>query len=122
MAMSYEKFLLDLQIIAMAKRFVRGVHIDDDTLALDAIHHVGPGGEFLTSNHTLKFCRHEKWPAAIDSVAAGLMNNHKDMMDWLQQKKNDLLASYRQPELADDMRTDMEKYLVDTGFDIENLS
>jgi trimethylamine--corrinoid protein Co-methyltransferase len=122
MAMSYEKFLLDLQIIAMAKRFVRGVHIDDDTLALDAIQEVGPGGEFLTSNHTLKFCRYEKWSAAIDSGAAGLMNNHKDMMDWLQEKKNALLAAYRQPELADDVRTDMEKYLVDAGFDIENLS
>jgi trimethylamine--corrinoid protein Co-methyltransferase len=117
MAMSYEKFLLDLQIIAMAKRFVRGVHIDDDTLALDAIHNVGAGGEFLTSNHTLKFCRYEKWPAAIDSGAAGLMNNHQDLMDWLQKKKNALLASYRQPELADGVRTDMEKYLVDAGFD-----
>jgi trimethylamine--corrinoid protein Co-methyltransferase len=91
-------------------------------LALDAIQEVGPGGEFLTSNHTLKFCRYEKWSAAIDSGAAGLMNNHKDMMDWLQEKKNALLAAYRQPELADDVRTDMEKYLVDAGFDIENLS
>jgi trimethylamine--corrinoid protein Co-methyltransferase len=118
MAMSYEKFLLDLQIIAMAKRFVRGVHIDDETLALDAIHNVGPGGEFLTSNHTLKFCRYEKWPATIDSSAAGLMNNHKDMMHWLQKKKNAMLEAYRQPELADGVRSDMEKYLVDAGFDV----
>jgi trimethylamine--corrinoid protein Co-methyltransferase len=118
MAMSYEKFLLDLQIIAMAKRFVRGVHIDDETLALDAIHEVGPGGEFLTSSHTLKFCRYEKWPAVIDSSAAGLMNTHKDMMHWLQKKKNAILQAYRQPELADDLRSDMEKYLVDAGFDV----
>jgi len=118
MAMSYEKFLLDLQIIAMAERFVRGVHIDAKTLALDAIQEVGPGGEFLTSNHTLKFCRSESWPATIDSSAAGLMNNHNDMMQWLQEKKTDMLDAYRQPGMPDDVRSDMEKYLVDAGFDL----
>jgi trimethylamine--corrinoid protein Co-methyltransferase len=117
MAMSYEKFLLDLQIIAMAKRFVQGVLIDGETLALDAIHEVGPGGEFLTNDHTLKFCRSERWPATIDSSAANLLNNHKDMMQWLKEKKEDMLDAYRQPELPDDVRSDMEKYLVDAGFD-----
>ena len=78
----------------------------------------GPGGEFLTSNHTLKLCRYEKWPATIDSSAAGLMNNHKDMMHWLQKKKNAMLEAYRQPEVADGVRSDMEKYLVDAGFDV----
>jgi trimethylamine--corrinoid protein Co-methyltransferase len=118
MAMSYEKFLLDLQIIAMANRVVRGVHIDDETLALDAIHEVGPGGEFLTNDHTLKFCRSERWPATIDSSAANLLKNHKDMMQWLKEKKEDMLDAYRQPELPDDVRSDMEKYLVDAEFDV----
>jgi trimethylamine--corrinoid protein Co-methyltransferase len=118
MAMSYEKFLLDLQIIVMANRVVRGIHIDDETLALDAIHEVGPGGEFLTNDHTLKFCRSERWPATIDSSAATLLNNHKDMMQWLKEKKEDMLDAYRQPELPDDVRSDMEKYLVDAEFDV----
>jgi trimethylamine--corrinoid protein Co-methyltransferase len=117
MAMSYEKFLLDLQIIAMANRVVQGVPIDDETLALDAIHEVGPGGEFLTNDHTLKFCRSERLPATIDSSAASLMNSHRDMMQWLQEKKAEMLGAYRQPALPDDVRSDMEKYLVDAGFD-----
>jgi trimethylamine--corrinoid protein Co-methyltransferase len=119
MAMSYEKFLLDLQIIAIARRVVQGVRIDGATLALDAIHEVGPGGEFLTHDHTLKFCRSERWPATIDSSAAGLMNNNRDMMQWLQEKKADMLGAYRQPALPDDVRSDMEKCLVDAGFDLK---
>ena len=87
-------------------------------LTLDAVNDVGPGGEFLTSDHTLKFCRYEKWPATIDSSAADLMNNHTDMMYWLQKKKKALLEAYRQPELADEVRSDMEKYLVDAGFNV----
>jgi trimethylamine--corrinoid protein Co-methyltransferase len=121
MAMSYEKFLLDLQIIAMAKRFVQGVHIDGETLALDAIHAVGPGGEFLTNDHTLKFCRSERWPATIDSSAAGLINSHNDMMKWLQEKKTDMLDTYRQPELPEVVRSDMENYLVDAGFEVADI-
>jgi trimethylamine--corrinoid protein Co-methyltransferase len=117
MTMSYEKFLLDLQIIAMAKRVVQGVHIDVETLALEAIHEVGPGGEFLTHDHTLKFCRSEIWPATIDSSAAGLMNNHRDMMLCLQGNKADMLAAYRRPVLPDDVRLDMVKFLADAGFD-----
>jgi trimethylamine--corrinoid protein Co-methyltransferase len=119
MAMSYEKFLLDLQIIAMARRVVQGAHIDVETLALDPIHEVGPGGEFLTSDHTLKFCRSERWPATIDSSAAGLMNNHRDMMQWLREKKKAMLDAYRRPALPDEVRSDMEKCLVDAGFDLK---
>jgi trimethylamine--corrinoid protein Co-methyltransferase len=119
MAMSYEKFLLDLQIIAMANRFGQGVHIDVETLALDAIQMVGPGGEFLTNDHTLKFCRSERWPAIIDSSAAGLMNNHRDMMQWLQEKKAAMLEAYCQPGLPIDIRLDMEKYLAEAGFEVK---
>jgi trimethylamine--corrinoid protein Co-methyltransferase len=119
MAMSYEKFLLDLQIIAMVKRVVQGAHIDVDTLALDAIHEVGPGGEFLTHDHTLKFCRSERWPVTIDTSAAGLLNNHNDMMQWLRKKTAAMLGAYRQPELPHEVRSDMEKCLVEAGFDLK---
>ena len=85
--------------------------------ALDAIDEVGPGGEFLTHNHTLKFCRSERWPATIDGSATGLMINHRDMMQWLQEKKAEMLDAYRQPVLPDDVRLDMVKYLADAGFD-----
>jgi hypothetical protein len=43
------------------------------------------------------------------------MNNHRDMMRWLQEKKAEMLDAYRQPALPDDVRLDMVKYLVDAG-------
>jgi len=122
MAMSYEKFLLDLQIMGMAKRVAKGVHIDDDSLALDAINEVGPGGEFLTNNHTVKFCRQERWPAVIGTRAAVFMNNHNDMMKWLQEKKTAILDAYRQPQLPGDVRSDMARYLTKIGFDVNNAT
>jgi len=45
--------VLTNEIISMNRKFVEGVSLDDDSLALDVIHELGPGGEFLSHNHTL---------------------------------------------------------------------
>lgn len=55
------------EIISMAKYIGRGIRIDEESLALDVIDQVGPGGEFLTSPHTLKHFRDQLWfPSLMD--------------------------------------------------------
>jgi trimethylamine--corrinoid protein Co-methyltransferase len=57
---SYEQLLLDAEIYSIVRALVRGIVIDDETLALDAIRAVGPGGDFLTQQHTRRHMR-ELW-------------------------------------------------------------
>jgi trimethylamine--corrinoid protein Co-methyltransferase len=40
------------EIISMINQFVRGIRVDDDSLAVDVIDRIGPGGQFLTDDHT----------------------------------------------------------------------
>ncbi|MCX6461364.1 MAG: trimethylamine methyltransferase family protein [Actinobacteria bacterium] len=56
---SYEKFAIDLEVIAMFERLRAGLVVDDDSLAFDAIAEVGPGGMFLGHEHTLERFRTE---------------------------------------------------------------
>ena len=56
---SLEKAVLDDDMIMYLKRLMKGVDVSDDTLALDAIEAVGPGGTFLTSKHTLEWFEKE---------------------------------------------------------------
>ena len=56
---AYEKYVVDNEIIGMAKRAIRGIEVNDDTLALDTIEKVGPGGEFLTDEHTYRHMKSE---------------------------------------------------------------
>jgi len=49
---SPEMVVLADEIIEMLKRFMQGVRVDEQELALDVIREVGPGGQFLTSGHT----------------------------------------------------------------------
>lgn len=48
------------EVLYMTKQFTRGIKVDEETLAVDIIHNVGPGGHFMQEEHTLKFFR-EVW-------------------------------------------------------------
>ncbi len=50
---SYEQYVIDNEIIGMIHRLMAGVTIDETTLAADVIEKVGPGGNFLTEEHTI---------------------------------------------------------------------
>jgi len=63
---AYEQFVIDNDLLGMAMRAVRGIEVNDETLALDAIDRVGPGGHYLMDAHTLRYMRTEHYfPSAI---------------------------------------------------------
>lgn len=49
---SYEKLVLDADLLAMMQTFLEPLRVDNDELALDAIADVGPGGHFFGTQHT----------------------------------------------------------------------
>ena len=54
-----EQYVLDDEIIGMAARVLRGIDVDAEHLALEVIDQVGPGGEFMTAEHTFAHMRSE---------------------------------------------------------------
>ena len=66
---SLELMVMDDEIIGMVKRILRGIEVNDDTLAVDVIDHVGPGGHFLGEQHTVERFRQEFWwPTVISRM------------------------------------------------------
>jgi trimethylamine--corrinoid protein Co-methyltransferase len=59
MTASYEKYVVDNEIIGMTLRALRGVQVTPETIAADLIKKVGPGGNFLREKHTIKHMRNE---------------------------------------------------------------
>jgi trimethylamine--corrinoid protein Co-methyltransferase len=49
------------EIISYVRRIMRGFDISRDRIGLDVIHEVGPGGNYLAQEQTLKYCREEHW-------------------------------------------------------------
>ena len=49
------------EAIGYARRITRGIEVDEDTLAVDVIHHVGPNGHYLREGHTRRHFKTEFW-------------------------------------------------------------
>jgi len=59
MCMSAEMLVIDDELIGAIRRYVRGIGVTDETLALDVIREVGHGADFLSTEHTLRHFREE---------------------------------------------------------------
>lgn len=64
---SLESLVMNEEIISMSRWLLRGIEVSDDTLMLDLIDEVGPGGEFVSAKETARRCRLEGWqPSLMD--------------------------------------------------------
>jgi len=63
---SFEMLVLSDEIISLIKRFLAGFEISTETLALDVIDQVGPGGHYLGTEHTYRHFREHWYPSLID--------------------------------------------------------
>lgn len=77
LTVSYEKMVMDNEILGMCRRVLRGIEVNDDTLAADLIIEKGPGSHFLDSEHTIEHMRDEFYIPEIsgrDKREAGSSN------------------------------------------------
>ncbi|MBC2706072.1 trimethylamine methyltransferase family protein [Desulfobacula sp.] len=59
LTIAHEQFVIDDEIIGNACKVLKGIDIDAEHLALEVIDSVGPGGNFMTSPHTMAHMRKE---------------------------------------------------------------
>lgn len=67
MTVSKEKLVIDNEILGMALRALRGIEVNEDTLAFEAIRRAGPGGNFIAGRHTRRFMQKEHYYPALSS-------------------------------------------------------
>ena len=117
-AMSYEQYIVDLEIMRRAYRYLQPVDIDEAALSFDIIKKTGPGGEFLTSDDTLEKVRTHAWTSEIDlkDLLPGKTLNDQ-CLENIHAKLQLMLESYRKPELDTGIQKSLEEYLVTAGID-----
>lgn len=54
------------EIISQTRRFTEGVNLDEESMALSVINEVGPGGEFLSHDHSMAHWREFWLPQVFD--------------------------------------------------------
>jgi trimethylamine--corrinoid protein Co-methyltransferase len=98
-----EQMIIDSEIWQSALRFARGFDVNNETLALDTIRNVGPGGHFLSQKHTLEHFENELWMPKISDrkpYAAWESGGEKKLVDVAKQRVKSILKNHK-PEPID---------------------
>ena len=113
---SFEMMVLSDEIVGMAKRFMSGVRVDDETLALEVIHEVGPGGNYLALEHTAHNMRRELWfPKLMDRTkyAAWQAEGSKTLGDRVRDRVREILENHTVPSLPDTVEAGIDEILAE---------
>ena len=103
MVCSPAQLVLGNENIGMTKRFIRGITINQETLAREAIEKVGPGGHFLQEMHTLQHFKEELWvPELMTRDPRELWNEKgsKSLDAVIQDKLHEIIETHKVPELS----------------------
>ena len=112
---SFEKAIIDVDMLQMMAVFLEGITVDDTELALDAIAEVGAGGHFFGAAHTL-----ERYESAFYAPLVSDWSNYEAWVEagasTAEQRANriwkQVLAEYEPPPLEDDRREELEAYVA----------
>ena len=106
------------RIIKMAKNFASGFLIDEKSAVLDEINFAGPGGNFLTSESTLKNYRKEiednpVWPGI--TLEKWMNEGNPKAIDLLEKHTLDLIDNLVKPPDYDELISKGEEFIKNTA-------
>lgn len=111
---SLEMLVMTDEIIAMTRRVMRGIEVNDDTLMLDLIDKVGPAGHFMAEEETARCCRTEIWvPKLMDREpwVNWRTTGSPTMYDRIQARLREILATHQPSPLPKGVAERMETIL-----------
>ncbi len=112
---SFEKMVLDAELLQMVAVALEPVVVDDDSLAVEAIADVGPGGHFFGTEHTQARYR--------TAFHAPMISDWRNFEAWQEGGSpaadekaasiaRQLLESHQDPPMEDDMRAELADYVA----------
>ncbi len=108
---SYEKLVIDAEIIGMAKRLVAGIEARDEPIALTLMRKLGHRADYLAQPHTLKWFDKELYiPSAVidrGSLDSWERKGAKTTWERAHDRVNELLATYQPSPIADELRAEL---------------
>lgn len=113
LGVAYEKFVIDNDIIGMAKRVLRGIDVNEGKVALDVIKNVGPGNDFLTQKHTIQHSRSGEFyqPKVIDRTNrdSWVSEGRKDTTQRAKERVRDLLGDRPRSLLSQELDEEIRR-------------
>ncbi|NKN35771.1 trimethylamine methyltransferase family protein [Agrobacterium sp. a22-2] len=112
---SFEKFILDVDMLQMVAEFLTPLDVSQDALALDAVRDVGPGGHYFGTAHTL--ARYET------AFYSPILSDWRNFETWSEAGRpttydhanrvyKDALARYERPPLDPAIEEELDAFVA----------
>ena len=108
--------IIDDDIAGMLGRFLEGIEVNDETLAVELIDEVGPiPGHFLNTSHTRRWWKHEHYiPRVADRLTypEWERTGKKDIIELARERYNEIIESHQVDlPLTESQEEDIERIL-----------
>ena len=112
---SLESLVLNEEMIGMVKQFGKGINTDDDHLALELIEKTGPGGEYVTTDHTYDHWKEWFLPKLQDrsDYETWKKNGSKTMLDRVKERTQNILDTHKPEPLEDNLKKELREIISD---------
>jgi trimethylamine--corrinoid protein Co-methyltransferase len=121
---SYAQLVIDNDIFKMIRKVMQGMHIDDENLAVEIIKSVGPGGDFLMQEHTMKYMR--TLPSAPNLIYRGnrenwLASGGKALAERAAEKAAEILANHKPVPLTENAKSTLRAIVEESEAEIKEM-
>ena len=110
------------EIVHMVKKYLTGIRVTEETLALDVIEELGHTGNYLTHNHTAKWFRKELFFPVLfqrKSIDQWIAGGAKPIVDVAHERVRQILAKAEATPLPDGADAEMERVLRAAVLELE---
>jgi trimethylamine--corrinoid protein Co-methyltransferase len=109
---SYAEMMMDCEIFSIIHKMMQGIVVNEETLALETIASVGPGGHFLAQKHTRQHMRDIFLPQFLDRRPYSEWEAKKDdARDWALAKAAKILKEHRPDPLDEKIVREFDRII-----------
>jgi len=115
MSASLQGLVMGDEIISYVRKMIQGIRVDDETLAVDVIDAVGPGGHFLQEEHTFRNFKSAFWmPKLInrEQYTSWEANGKITYDQRLTARTKEILSSHKSEPLDAGLKAEFDKIIA----------
>lgn len=112
---SFEKFVMDADQLGALHKLAQGIEVTEESMALDAVREVGPGGHYLGCAHTQAHFKTAFWRSDLldyKPFEAWAEDGMRDTLTLANARVRKLLDQYRQPALDPAINDALNDYVA----------
>jgi trimethylamine--corrinoid protein Co-methyltransferase len=122
---SYAQLVIDNDIFKMIRKVMQGMRVDDENLAVDIIKSVGPGGDFLMQDHTMKYMR--TLPSVPNLIDRGnrenwLASGEKGLAEKAAERAAEILANHKPVPLSDEATSALRSVVEESDAEMAEMN